>query len=167
MNLQELNAASTEDAQQELMRCCGSRRWAEQLLSQRPFRTSDDLFDASDAIWHKLDNEDWLEAFSHHPKIGGVDTLREKFATTKQWAEGEQKGVKQASEETLTALADGNAAYEEKFGYIFIVCATGKSAEEMLTILHGRLPNSEEVEITIAMLEQNKITRLRLEKLLS
>jgi 2-oxo-4-hydroxy-4-carboxy-5-ureidoimidazoline decarboxylase len=167
MNLQDLNSAGAESAQDELIRCCGSRRWAEQMSAQRPFETEKELFAAADDIWQRLEKEDWLEAFSHHPKIGGVDTLRQKFATTKQWAEGEQKGVQQASEDTLNALAEGNSAYQQKFGYIFIVCATGKSASEMLALLQARLGNAADAEIAVAMLEQNKITRLRLEKLLS
>jgi 2-oxo-4-hydroxy-4-carboxy-5-ureidoimidazoline decarboxylase len=167
MNLQELNLATTESAQQELIRCCGSSRWAEKMLTQRPFKSKEELLCLADDIWQRLEKEDWLEAFSHHPKIGGVDTLRQKFASTKQWAEGEQKGVQEAAEATLNALAAGNSAYEQKFGYIFIVCATGKSAEEMLSILEARLGNGADAEIAVAMLEQNKITRLRLEKLLS
>jgi 2-oxo-4-hydroxy-4-carboxy-5-ureidoimidazoline decarboxylase len=167
MNLQDLNSASAESAQDELIRCCGSRRWAEKMSAQRPFKTKEGLFAAADDIWQRLEKEDWLEAFSHHPKIGGVDTLRQKFASTKQWAEGEQNGVQQASEDTLNALAEGNSAYEQKFGYIFIVCATGKSASEMLALLQARLGNAADAEIAVAMLEQNKITRLRLEKLLS
>ena len=162
MQLQELNNASAEEAQQELIRCCGSRRWAEKMMARRPFKSN-----LADDIWQRLDKTDWLEAFSHHPKIGGVDTLRQKFASTKQWAEGEQKGVKEASDETLKALAEGNSTYEKKFGYIFIVCATGKSADEMLALLQARLANAADAEIAVAMMEQNKITRIRLEKLLS
>src|ERR1700679_1253512 len=113
MNLQDLNSASAESAQDELTRCCGSRRWAAQMSAPRPFKTKEGLLAATDDFWRGLEKEDWLEAFSHHPKIGGVDTLRQKFATTKQWAEGEQKGVQQASEDTLNALAEGNSAYEQ------------------------------------------------------
>jgi 2-oxo-4-hydroxy-4-carboxy-5-ureidoimidazoline decarboxylase len=167
MNLQEFNNAAFDTAQEELIRCCGSRRWASQLLAQRHFDSKEQLLNLSNHIWQGLKKEDWLEAFSHHPKIGGVDTLREKFATTRQWAEGEQRGVQEASEATLNALAEGNAAYEEKFGYIFIVCATGKTAGEMLALLKARLGNAPDDEINVAMLEQNKITHLRLEKLLS
>jgi 2-oxo-4-hydroxy-4-carboxy-5-ureidoimidazoline decarboxylase len=167
MNLQELNTADNESARQELTRCCGSRRWVEKMIAQRPFKSKEELFEAADDIWQRLEKEDWLEAFSHHPKIGDVDSLRQKFATTKQWAEGEQKGVQAASEATLSALAEGNAAYEQKFGYIFIVCATGKSADEMLALLRERLDNPADAEIAVSMLEQDKITRIRLEKLLS
>jgi 2-oxo-4-hydroxy-4-carboxy-5-ureidoimidazoline decarboxylase len=108
-----------------------------------------------------------LEAFTHHPKIGDAKSLAEKFATTKEWASNEQSGVNEASILTLNKLAEGNKAYEEKFGYIFIVCATGKSASEMLSLLESRITNTPEVEIEIAMREQNKITHLRIDKLFS
>jgi 2-oxo-4-hydroxy-4-carboxy-5-ureidoimidazoline decarboxylase len=108
-----------------------------------------------------------LEAFLHHPKIGSLDALAAKFANTAQWASGEQASVQSASKAVLQALADGNTAYEQKFGYIFIVCATGKSAEEMLALLQARLPNPPKTEIGIAMAEQMKITLIRLEKLLN
>ncbi|GAB3317560.1 hypothetical protein GCM10027511_27980 [Hymenobacter humi] len=133
-----------------------------------PVADAETLMDQANTQWNKLSEADWREAFTHHPKIGGdVATLREKFASTSTWAEGEQASVKQASQETLEALAAGNTEYEQKFGYIFIVCATGKTAEEMLALLQARLSNKPEDEILIAAGEQNKITRLRLEKLLA
>ena len=125
-----------------------------------------ELLDDAEEQWYKCSQEDWKEAFSHHPKIGDIDSLKKKFASTANWAMGEQSGTSTAPEETIKALAKGNKEYEDKFGYIFIVCATGKSADEMLTILESRLPNDPEKEIEIAAEEQNKITRLRLEKLL-
>ena len=167
LNVEDLNTASPDTARPELIRCCGSARWADAILARRPYSSKDALFAASDEIWQGLDRSDWLEAFSHHPKIGDVNSLREKFASTSTWAEGEQKGVQSADEKTLSGLAQGNLDYEQKFGYIFIVCATGKSAGEMLALLEARLPNSEGDEILVAMQEQNKITRIRLEKLLS
>ena len=125
-----------------------------------------ELLDDAEDEWYKCSPEDWKEAFSHHPKIGDIDSLKKKFASTANWAMGEQSGTSTASEETIKALAKGNKEYEGKFGYIFIVCATGKSADEMLAILNSRLPNDPKKEIEIAADEQNKITRLRLEKLL-
>jgi 2-oxo-4-hydroxy-4-carboxy-5-ureidoimidazoline decarboxylase len=125
-----------------------------------------ELLDDAEEQWYKCSPEDWKEAFSHHPKIGDIDSLKKKFASTANWAIGEQGRASTASEETIKSLAKGNKEYEDKFGYIFIVCATGKSADEMLTILESRLPNDPEKEIEIAADEQNKITRLRLEKLL-
>ena len=135
-----------------------------------PFFPADDmaelLYDAEDQ-WYECNETDWLESFNHHPKIGDMDSLKKKFATTAGWASGEQGAVAEASEETLKALAEGNEAYEKKFGFIFIVCATGKSADEMLQLLQERMPNDKEHEIVIAMDEQNKITQIRLQKLLS
>jgi OHCU decarboxylase len=106
-----------------------------------------------------------LAAFAAHPRIGDVDSLRTKFAHTKTWASGEQAGVDAASEDTLIRLADGNDAYFDRFGYIFIVCATGKSADQMLALLEARLPNDAVTELPIAAAEQRKITQLRLQKL--
>ena len=136
------------------------------MTGRRPFQATADLYDAAATIWRDLSHEDWKEAFSHHPKIGDVKSLREKFAATANWAEGEQAGVKEGEESVLHQLAEGNRLYESTFGYIFIVCATGKSADEMLAMLRGRLQNDPVNEIMIAGVEQEKITRLRLEKLL-
>ena len=127
----------------------------------------EELLEKAEEIWYECSEDDWKEAFAHHPKIGDVESLTKKFASTAQWASGEQSGVNTATEESITALAEGNHLYEEKFGYIFIVCATGKSAEEMLTLLRDRLKNNPEKEIKIAAAEQNKITKLRLQKLIA
>jgi 2-oxo-4-hydroxy-4-carboxy-5-ureidoimidazoline decarboxylase len=167
IDLTILNSWDVAVARAELVRCCGSRRWVDAMIQRRPFATIEELFEASDDIWLGLSSEDWLEAFSHHPKIGGKDSLRAKFASTKQWSTGEQAGVQLASDEVLDKLTEGNDAYEKKFGYIFIVCATGKSADEMLSLLQARLGNDPDTEIHLAMGEQGKITRIRLEKLLS
>lgn len=137
------------------------------MLARRPFNDIADLSSAAEEIWNGLGPSDWKEAFSHHPKIGDIGSLRKKFASTGQWAEGEQSGVRQASEETLQALARGNEEYEKKFGYIFIICATGKSATEMNVLLQERLPHSPDVELRVAADEQGKIIRLRIEKLLT
>lgn len=161
------NALPVEGARGELLRCCGCASWADAVLAARPFRDKAALLAASDAAWAKTGETDWLEAFSHHPRIGGKDALREKFAATKAWASGEQAGTAAATEAVLAALASGNAAYEKKFGHIFIVCATGKSAAEMLDLLKSRLPNSAATELRLAAGEQYKITKIRLEKLLS
>lgn len=167
MTIQDLNALGEFQAIGELTRCCGSSRWVRNVLSRRPFVSKEELFRVSDEGWWSLSQSDWKEAFTHHPKIGDIESLRKKFAGMASWASGEQAGAAGASEETLNSLAEGNRLYERKFGHIFIVCATGKSAEEMLAILQSRLPNPPEVEIRIAAGEQAKITRLRLEKLLS
>ena len=166
MTLTQLNALTSDQAQAEFMRCCGSSRWASRMTERRPFGSSDELAITARRIWQGLSHEDWKEAFSHHPKIGDVASLREKFATTAGWAGREQAGVKDANESVLHQLAEGNLRYESKFGYIFIVCATGKSAGEMLAMLKARLDNDPSDEILIAAGEQEKITELRLKKLL-
>jgi len=168
MTLEELNHLSKPVLTEALSKCCGSTAWVESMLAAFPVSDAETLMDQAKTQWNKLSEADWREAFTHHPKIGGdVEALRAKFASISTWAEGEQASVKQASQETQEALAAGNTAYEKKFGYIFIVCATGKSAEEMLALLQARLTNKSEDEILIAAAEQDKITRLRLEKLLA
>lgn len=166
-DIRELNSMPETDLASCLERCCGSSRWVAAMVRRRPFSDSEDLFSAAEAAAAELSDEDWLEAFSHHPKIGDVESLRSKFASTRQWSAGEQRGVESADEEILRALARGNAEYENRFGFIFIVCATGKGAREMLSILEGRLGSTREQELLVASGEQRKITRIRLEKLIS
>jgi 2-oxo-4-hydroxy-4-carboxy-5-ureidoimidazoline decarboxylase len=167
MTLAGLNALSAERAREELLRCCGCGRWADAVLAARPFADKAALLAASDAAWAKTGEADWREAFSHHPRIGGKDALRARFAATASWAQGEQAGAAAAGEAVLEALAKGNADYESRFGFLFIVCATGKSAAEMLDLLKSRLTNEAAAEMRLAAGEQNKITKIRLEKLLS
>jgi allantoinase len=165
--LDRLNASNEAEARAELLRCCGARVWAERMAALRPFASVEQLLDAADAVWRGLDRSDRLEAFAAHPKIGDLDALRARFASTASWATGEQAGVAGAPESTLLALADGNRDYESRFGYIFIVCATGKTANEMLGLLRGRLGNDPATELEVASGEQAKITRIRLRKLCS
>lgn len=168
MTISELNSFSDPVVGDALERCCGSSTWVRNMLAARPFADEADLHAKADACWAACTASDALEAFSHHPKIGGSrEELEKKFGSTSAWASGEQANVKFASSDVLQALADGNTAYADKFGYIFIVCATGKSAPEMLHLLQERLPNSPEAELPIAMAEQLKITHIRLEKLLN
>jgi 2-oxo-4-hydroxy-4-carboxy-5-ureidoimidazoline decarboxylase len=166
MTLHDLNTLPKPQLRQELMKCCGSVAWVEKIITFFPIEDLVELLEDAEEQWFKCSPEDWKEAFSHHPKIGDLDSLKKKFASTANWAMGEQSGTSTASEETIQALAKGNTEYEAKFGYIFIVCATGKSAAEMLANLQSRLTNDPKEEIEIAADEQNKITRLRLEKLL-
>jgi allantoinase len=147
---------------EQLLTCCGSRRWAEAMFKAWP----EPPFLAAERIADTLTQEDWLEAFSHHPRIGDIAFLQERFPATHQLSSSEQAAAASAREETLHALKHANDLYFERFGYIFIVCATGKSAEEMLAILRSRLDNDPSAELQIAAREQRKITRIRLEKLL-
>jgi len=162
-----LDAMPAAEARDALLRCCGSSRWAEGVIAGRPYRDARALFAAAEACWQSLGREDWLEAFRHHPRIGDREALRAKFATTRDWAAAEQSAAVAASDATLDALAEANREYEARFGHIFIVCASGKSADEMLALAQARLGNDAEAELRIAAAEQAKITRLRLEKLLT
>ncbi|MFD2784600.1 2-oxo-4-hydroxy-4-carboxy-5-ureidoimidazoline decarboxylase [Hymenobacter rubripertinctus] len=167
MTLSELNCLPPAARAEQLHKCCGATAWVEQLNRRFPFAARAVLVAASEAIWQNLTEADWREAFTHHPKIGDVAGLREKFAATSAWAGQEQGAVAAATDETLRELAAGNAAYEQRFGYIFIVCATGKSAAQMLALLQARLPHAPAVEIGVAAAEQAKITEIRLRKLLA
>jgi len=177
MTLEELNRLPLEQARAALERCCGARAWVEGMCAARPWPDHAALLTAAERAADALEREDWLEAFAHHPRIGDREALRAKFAaapaggepqrSAAAWARAEQQGASAASEATLDAFADGNRAYERRFGYIFIVCATGKSAGEMLALLRARLANDPEVEFANAAREQRAITRLRLEKLVS
>ena len=161
-----LNTASDAQAEAAFTTCCGARRWARAMVAGRPFHSRAHLHGYSEEVWWHLGDGDWLEAFTHHPRIGAdVNALREKFADTADWSAGEQAGVASADEATISALAAGNSAYDARYGYLFIVCASGLSAAEMLARLEARMSNSPEVELRIAAGEQAKITRIRLEKL--
>lgn len=166
-NLARLNALDAAEAERELLRCCGSTAWARKMSAQRPFGETRELLKAADDIWRSLDAPDWLEAFAAHPKIGGRKAAREQDTQAAGWSAQEQSGARDAAQATLDELAEANRAYEEKFGHIFIVCATGKTADEMLALLRARLPNDAATELRNAAEEQRKITQLRLEKLLT
>ncbi len=165
MNIDAFNGL--ENRKDLLTRCCGSSKWVDAIDQGAPYEEEELLFQKVLKTWFEDCSEnDFLEAFQHHPKIGNIDSLREKFANTKGWAGNEQAGVNAASEEILEKLAAVNDAYEDKFGFIFIVCATGKSAREMLQLASTRLAHSKEEEMKIAASEQFKITLLRLQKAL-
>jgi 2-oxo-4-hydroxy-4-carboxy-5-ureidoimidazoline decarboxylase len=161
-----LNALSDSAAREALTRCCGATRWVDAMLARRPFASTPALFDAASEIWQGLEREDYLEAFQHHPRIGdSLSELAKRFAKTASMAAREQAKVAQADRATLLALRDQNQAYFERFGYIFIVCATGKSAHDMLALLAERIGNEPAHELAIAAAEQAKITALRLAQL--
>lgn len=161
----ELNEASDDEAYSALLQCCGSVKWARRMADERPFQDMHELLMTADRVWWSLDEEDWLEAFSAHPKIG------EKKSTpgpseSSRWAVEEQSGASRAPQEVQAALLKSNQDYEKRFGYIFIVCATGKSAEEMHGLLNERITNEPDTELRIAADEQRRITHIRLNKLL-
>ncbi|MEK7401845.1 MAG: 2-oxo-4-hydroxy-4-carboxy-5-ureidoimidazoline decarboxylase [Gemmatimonadota bacterium] len=146
------------DAASELWRCCSSARWAATMSALRPFRNEAELFQAAESVWWELSSPDWMEAFSHHPRIGE----RSKDA----WASQEQSGAKDPSQRIKDELAKWNAEYERRFGFVFLICATGKPAGEMLAQMERRMHNEPAAELKVAAREQAKITRLRLTKLL-
>ena len=167
MTIDQLNRLSEADATAAFTQCCACARWVERMVIGRPYEGLSEMLEISDRVWEECDLDDYLEAFQGHPRIGDVESLAKKYANTKGWAGGEQKGVEGAERAVLERLAKGNIDYEEKFGHIFIVCATGKSAAEMLALLETRMPNDPKTEVMIAAEEQNKITRIRLKKLLA
>ena len=166
MTIAELNALPVAEAQRAYERCCGAARWVELMVARRPFVNRNHLLGIAYAFWMGLTPDDWREAFAHHPKIGDLDSPQRRFASTADLASREQAAVAGASAATLEALADENRAYEERFGYIFIVFASGRGADEMLALLRRRMGNDPESELKTAAKEQWKIMRLRLDTLL-
>jgi 2-oxo-4-hydroxy-4-carboxy-5-ureidoimidazoline decarboxylase len=161
-----LNALSDADAFAALRRCCGAKRWVQQMNALRPFASSDELFAAAERVWRGLSVEDHLEAFAHHPRIGASPgELERRFGATASLSGKEQSGVGAATQDVLDALREANIAYEQRFGFVFLVCATGKSASEMLALLNERSTHDRIIELQIAAGEHAKITRLRLEGL--
>jgi OHCU decarboxylase len=163
--LENLNSLTADEARQEFLKCCGSQSWALRMVDQRPFASVDELLSKADGIWWSLETADWLKAFHSHPKIGERKAAEKAAAQSRVWSEAEQAGIRSAAQETKQALVEGNREYEERFNFIFIVCATGKTADQMLAILRERLSNDRDKELQIAADEQRKITRLRLKKL--
>lgn len=165
MKLTELNNLSKTEARKHLLRCCGSSKWADMMTDYHPFSSPVDMKIISDKSWLLCNEEDWMEAFSHHPKIG--EKAEQVKNDSASWAKEEQSGVSSADKNILAELEEGNKKYEEKFGYTFIICATGKSAGEILEILKNRMNNDAAKELHVAAGEQNQITHLRIDKLLS
>jgi 2-oxo-4-hydroxy-4-carboxy-5-ureidoimidazoline decarboxylase len=158
----ELDAATDDAARAMLTRACGSSRWVDRMMARRPFGRDVKMLTAARVEWFALSEPDWLEAFSHHPSIGDRAALEERFPQTHDLSSKEQSGIGIAGADVLTALAQANTDYFNRFGFIFIVCATGKSAPEMLALLLSRLANDRPTELRIAAEEQAKITALRL-----
>ncbi|MGH9791696.1 MAG: 2-oxo-4-hydroxy-4-carboxy-5-ureidoimidazoline decarboxylase [Candidatus Acidiferrales bacterium] len=164
-NIASLNALAPPLAQAALLACCGSTRWARRMVQRRPFEDAADLLAAAAVIWNELAPEDWLEAFSKHPQIG--EKPQQESARERAWSGQEQSAAGAGSERAQAALAEANTDYQQRFGYIFIVSATGKTAEETLANLRQRLQNDADTELRVAADEQRKITELRLMKFLS
>ena len=166
MKLSDLNALGEQEATELFFQCCASDAWVSRMLETLPYASREILLDTARSSWLGLSEQDYLQAFDGHPRIGDVQSLKEKYKNTQHVASHEQAGVKGAGEEIILELADLNTRYENKFGFIFIVCASGKSAAQMLALLKSRLYNNRNDELVNAIEEQKKIFCLRLEKML-
>jgi len=165
-SLEKFNYLPRQRALRVLLDCCGSKKWAQQMSAHRPFASELELLEAGDKTWSALTPEDWREAFLHHPPIGETRARARQSATASRWSAKEQSLAQKAAPEMLESLAAQNRAYADKFGFVFLICATGKSSDEILNALRQRLPNDPGTELRIAAEEQRKIMRLRLEKIL-
>jgi OHCU decarboxylase len=159
-----LNQMSRKQAAAVLFDCCGSKNWVELVLAHRPFADNSALLDSAEEAFETLGRKDWLTIFRSHPAIGVKKAAAKQTATAREWSAGEQAVAQKAAPETLAVLGAANEAYEATFGHVFLICATGKSSEQILTSLQQRLGHDAETEMRIAGEEQRKITRLRLEK---
>jgi len=161
------NALPAAEAAREVLPCCGSHAWADKLAAQRPYVYPEDLFAASDAVWLALPEADWNEAFDSHPRIG-QQHARAATVQSLSWSSSEQSALMASPDEAAKlALAEGNRAYEAKFGRIFLICATGKSTAEILAFLRARMGNTPARELREAAEQQRQITQLRLRRWLS
>ena len=165
--LERINMASVSFAESMFRDCCGSVAWATAMAAERPFRTEGELIEKAAGAFNRLSTGDWLEAFAAHPRIGETKPLGLQQIQSAEWSAGEQAGMNTADELLKEEFVAANRAYHNKFGFIFIVCATGKCADEMLELCKSRLKNDRATEIAIAAAEQQKITEIRLRKLLS
>ena len=166
MTLDELNALPHESARAALLACCGSRAWADVMTAARPFPDEARLRQDADAAWSNLQREDILEAFAAHPRIGerAAAGSAQRHA---EWSEAEQSGARDASADIAAELAAGNREYEARFGHVFLIRASGRSADEMLAALRERLANDPATELEIAAEQQREIMHLRIDKLLA
>lgn len=164
--VEKLNRLPPDEARTVLLDCCGSTRWAERVAGNRPYWDVGQCLIIGERIWKELEREDWLEAFRAHPKIGERKAEAQVSQTSQSWSEGEQSRASGAAQETLDALAEANREYESKFGFIFIVCASGKTADEMFALLRKRMSNDIDTELRVAMEQQWLITTLRIKKFL-
>src|SRR5947208_16892138 len=165
-SIKRLNDLNAAEATAEFLKCCGSTRWARAMTDARPFASEHELFAKADEISSLLTDEDWLEAFRAHPRIGEKNAAAAQSSQSQEWSAQEQSGVAEAPAYAISQLAERNREYEDRFGFIFIVCASGKSSDEMLAILNSRIENDPQTELRIASGEQREITSLRLQKLL-
>ncbi len=165
VSVAELSAMSDDRATELLTECCGASRWVAAMVARRPFKSRSAILLEADGAYASLAPSDWLEAFSHHPRIGERMSAVAQGERGSAWSVGEQAGIDRAHDDVRNELAAANREYEQRFGYIYIVCATGKTADEMVSLARARLLNEPETELRVAAEEQRKIMHLRLEKL--
>ena len=165
MTVDELNTLGHAELRGMLEACCGSSQWIDDMIARRPFGSVDAALEAADEVWNETGPEDWLEAFNHHPRIGETQAANLQGDLAAAWSKGEQAAAGKSDSLIEEQLADVNRRYEERFGYIYIVCATGRPAQELLAIAKDRMSNDRETELRVAAEEQRKITQLRLRKL--
>ena len=161
--LEAWNKAPEADALEAMIACCGARRWASGMVAFRPIKTVLELSEAADRIWASMLEADWMEAFACHPRIGERKAAHAS-AKSASWSQQEQSQTSSAAEQVMNKIATGNVLYEQRFGFTYIVCATGKSAEEMLAILEQRLSSNREDELKEAAEQQRQILQIRLGK---
>ena len=166
LTVPQLNALSAQDATLEFASCCGSESWIAGMLARRPFGSRDCVFLAAEVVFQSLQEADWQDAFAHHPRIGEQRAAKAVSAGTARVSADEQSSIRVAGHAAQLELAHANAEYDQRFGFIFIICASGKSAEDILVALRERMGNSREIELLVAAREQRQITRMRLEKMM-
>ncbi|MEM0912346.1 MAG: 2-oxo-4-hydroxy-4-carboxy-5-ureidoimidazoline decarboxylase [Pseudomonadota bacterium] len=164
MTVESLNALGPDEAEAWFTQLCTAQKWCGKMVESMPYTNKSSLVAQAKMHWNDMQEDDFLEAFQGHPMIGDINTLREKYASTKALASNEQSGTAGADEGTLNALHKANHEYLDKNGFIFIICASGLSAKTMLDALDKRLQNSRPEEIEIAAQEQLKISLLRIDK---
>ena len=167
MTLDDFNALPDDHAAEALTSCCGAHRWVAAMLTRRPFESVEGMIDAANETWRATAERDWREAFDHHPRIGESRSAVAQGHRAATWSAGEQARAAAADDAVKRQLAEVNTAYESRFGHIYIVCAAGRSADELLAIVRSRLDNDPATELRVAAEEQRKITELRLRKLFS
>jgi 2-oxo-4-hydroxy-4-carboxy-5-ureidoimidazoline decarboxylase len=165
--LERWHALPVDEAAAQILSCCGSHAWATCLAAMRPFADEQSLFSAADRCWQHLPEADWLEAFRSHPRIGEQHAQKETTATSAAWSRSEQSKMNEADAAILLRMREGHRAYEERFGRIFIVCASGKQPAELLRILEHRLANAPQQELVESAAQQEQIMQLRLRKWLA
>jgi 2-oxo-4-hydroxy-4-carboxy-5-ureidoimidazoline decarboxylase len=167
VTLDELNALPSDRAAEVFRACCGASRWVDAMVARRPFASTDTVVSMADDVWLAMGPDDWHEAFSHHPRIGERAAANPQGERAASWSAGEQSSVTDADAAIRAELAEVNREYEARFGFIYIVCASGRSAAQLLEFARRRLANAPDDELRVAAEEQRQITRLRLRKLLS